>query len=60
MLCLSQQFALETIQTLIDDGGEGVILRKVKSLYVCGISAFLIKLKVRVFKKNNLCEYSKK
>ena len=38
--------ATEMIEGVLDDGGEGVILRKVGSLYEHGRTTALIKLKV--------------
>lgn len=45
-LCISKQLVGDTLQHIIDNGGEGVILRKPKSLYEGGRSTSLIKLKV--------------
>jgi hypothetical protein len=36
------------VEGIIEDGGEGVILRKVASLYEFGRSSSLIKLKVHI------------
>ena len=46
MFCEDNRHLTTTVQTIIDDEGEGVILRKVRSLYECGRNSSLFKLKV--------------
>lgn len=46
MICKDEKHLGVTTQTIIDDGGEGVILRKVGSLYERGRNSSLVKLKV--------------
>eukprot|EP00026_Physarum_polycephalum_P002272 Phypoly_transcript_02278.p1 GENE.Phypoly_transcript_02278~~Phypoly_transcript_02278.p1 ORF type:complete len:919 (+),score=129.98 Phypoly_transcript_02278:81-2837(+) len=47
MLCKNAHFLAQKIKTIINDGGEGVILRKAKSKYICGRSDFLWKFKTQ-------------
>lgn len=56
MLCQSNAHQILFVQAVIDDGGEGVILRRLYSLYENGRSTSLVKLKVFKLKemvKNN-------
>ena len=46
VLCTNTYLLQQNINKIISDGGEGVILRKCKSKYVCGRSDLLWKLKV--------------
>jgi hypothetical protein len=46
VLCKDDKHLGVTVQTIIDDEGEGVILRKVRSVYECGRNSSLVKLKV--------------
>ena len=52
VLCKHSKHLNVLVQEVIDDGGEGVIMRKVGSLYEHGRSPNLIKLKVSL-----LCLY---
>ena len=47
MLCSSRRELTKAIEKIIKQGGEGLILRGVKSPYDRGRSPFLLKLKVR-------------
>ena len=46
VLCKHTVHLRKLTEAVIDEGGEGVILRQVRSLYIPGRSPFLIKLKV--------------
>ena len=48
-LCSSAHILAECLQTILDGGGEGVVLRKPHSLYHFGRSSSLLKLKVFKF-----------
>ena len=48
VLCTNTYLLQQNINKIISDGGEGVILRKCKSKYVCGRSDLLWKLKVPI------------
>lgn len=45
-MCKSKKFLSKTLRQIIGDGGEGVILRRPKSLYEHGRTPNLMKLKV--------------
>lgn len=47
VLCKGREHLSKTAQEIIDEGGEGVIMRAVESLYLPGRNPALIKLKVR-------------
>jgi ATP dependent DNA ligase domain len=49
LLCTGKKQLNQMVQNIINDGGEGVILRKPKSIYENGRSSTLIKLKVFLF-----------
>ena len=53
MLCSSRRGLTKSIEKIIKQGGEGLILRGVKSPYDRGRSPFLLKLKVREKRKEN-------
>ena len=48
-LCSSAHILADCLQTILDGGGEGVVLRKPHSLYHFGRSSSLLKLKVFKF-----------
>eukprot|EP00026_Physarum_polycephalum_P003023 Phypoly_transcript_03032.p1 GENE.Phypoly_transcript_03032~~Phypoly_transcript_03032.p1 ORF type:complete len:830 (+),score=97.20 Phypoly_transcript_03032:47-2536(+) len=45
ILCTDSEFLADQVQNIIDEGGEGIILRKAESPYVKGISPYLLKIK---------------
>jgi ATP-dependent DNA ligase len=45
-MCTNYNLIQTTTEQLIQDGGEGVILRKAESFYQHGRSPFLMKIKV--------------
>jgi ATP-dependent DNA ligase len=46
VLCRGESHLNEIVSTITENGGEGVILRKLQSLYESGRSAQLLKVKV--------------
>lgn len=46
LLCTNQKQITKVLQDTVNKGGEGIILRKVRSLYERGRSLLLFKLKV--------------
>lgn len=46
MLCSSKETLVKKLESIINEGGEGLIVRKPKSLYESGRSINLLKLKV--------------
>jgi ATP-dependent DNA ligase len=48
MLCTSKRQLTAVAECILSEGGEGLILRKVKSFYIPGRSDLLLKFKVSI------------